>query len=554
MLKYVSQQLESCFFGFNLIKISIPNIRFLETSISTVVYKYLQLSNYTIDKKTLELQLLTHPDFPSLKSLSDTFDYFNIENIVAKVPVTALEQLPIIFLSVFKKDNQNRLVLVRKKKDKVQITDENLDAVTLTTEYFQKHWDGTIVGVEELEKKQILHKQVNFQNIAFLFLGFIVLLNLSLLNNRIVFTYTLLSFFGLIISYYIIKESFGIYDSVVSRVCDILSKKEGCSGVINDNKSKLLGSISLSDASIIYYLSNVLILLIIGYHNTILLGVSILGLPIVFYSVYYQGIVLKKWCVLCLAISSILLIQAIFLYVYTEVLSFDFTYFFKCTLLSALVTIIWYYWKKMYKETRRLAIVEKDFVQFKRNKTLFDTLLCKEKVIINDLLFATNKISFGSRQPKVIIYAVTNPLCGFCVESFQIYYKLLKQYDDLQINFIFNVAPHEFTNPASQIVATVLDLYYNHSELSALEGLNEWYANRSLSDWQLKYPIKKDINPIIPSTLEKHQNWIAVNQINYTPETIVNDYKFPKVYKISEITFFIEDLMAENKQIIMVPT
>lgn len=63
----------------------------MKPTIANIANKYLKLSNYTIDNKTFELQLETHPDYPSFKSISDTFDYFGIENIVAIAPKEALE-------------------------------------------------------------------------------------------------------------------------------------------------------------------------------------------------------------------------------------------------------------------------------------------------------------------------------------------------------------------------------------------------------------------------------------------------------------------------------
>ena len=48
-------------------------------------------------------------------------------------------------------------------------------------------------------------------------------------------------------------------------------------------------------------------------------------------------------------------------------------------------------------------------------------LLSKKQLISNDIVLDDERIYFGSNNPKLVIIAVTNPLCGFCAESFQTY-------------------------------------------------------------------------------------------------------------------------------------
>ena len=63
---------------------------------------FLQKENYKINFEELEFQLLSHPSYPSLHSVTGVFDHFNIENIALEVPTNreTLEQLPICRFSV----------------------------------------------------------------------------------------------------------------------------------------------------------------------------------------------------------------------------------------------------------------------------------------------------------------------------------------------------------------------------------------------------------------------------------------------------------------------
>lgn len=75
----------------------------MDTKIAGIANKYLKSANYNIENKTFEFQLETHPDYPSIKSISDTFDYFGIENLIAKVPKEILHKLPKFFIALFNK-------------------------------------------------------------------------------------------------------------------------------------------------------------------------------------------------------------------------------------------------------------------------------------------------------------------------------------------------------------------------------------------------------------------------------------------------------------------
>jgi hypothetical protein len=73
-----------------------------------------------IDRELLNLQLLSHPEYPSLKSITDTLDYFEIENLAAAVPKDALSQMPKSFLALVSSERGDEVVLVEKKSNGIQ--------------------------------------------------------------------------------------------------------------------------------------------------------------------------------------------------------------------------------------------------------------------------------------------------------------------------------------------------------------------------------------------------------------------------------------------------
>lgn len=293
------------------------NILYFEKmSISNIAHKYLQLSNYTIDTKTIELQLLTHPNYPSIKSISDTYDYFSIENIVANVPFEVLDQLPDNFIGLI----NDKLHLISKNKNFAYITSENLKKEKISFDKLKDIWNGVIIAIETREQKE------NSNNIKIEYLFFSALLLICIIPSFINFNINLIAFnvftfIGFLISYFIVKETFGMDNRTINKFCDTVSKNQGCSKVINDVKSKLFNIISLSDACIVYFSSLLLFSTFVEFNVSLLFLVSTFSLPVILYSIHYQVLVIKDWCALCIGISVVLITQFLILF-------YNFKYFF----------------------------------------------------------------------------------------------------------------------------------------------------------------------------------------------------------------------------------
>ena len=372
------------------------------------------------------------------------------------------------------------------------------------------------------------------------------MINLILSYQIYIFIYSFLSFIGLSISYFIIKEALGIHNKTVAKVCEKISKQSGCSGVINDKKSNLFNLIALSDASVVYFLINTITLIIIGFNFTLFFFITVFSIPIVLLTIYYQGLVLKKWCALCLGISTIMISQFLVLLLNRSNLIIDFSFLMQYLFIILITIIAFYFFKELWVENAKLQLVKKEFLKFRRDKELFDTVLSKEVLINNKLIVEEKKVTFGSENPLIIIDAVTNPLCGFCSESFNVYYKLLTSRSDVQINFIFSV-PNDIKSTEMQIAVSILNIYFNENKDKAFEAMKDWYFDREIDAWKKKYSISTIISAEIFSVLKNQQNWLQVNGVKNIPATFIDNYYFPKVYNIEDLLMFVDDIILEKQ-------
>lgn len=515
----------------------------MKESIENIVNKYIQSSNYKVEKNAIDLHLLTHPEYPSAKSISDTYDYFGIENIVANVPFEVINQLPENFISLI----NGKLHLVKKDKDFAYLIDGKLQKTKISFDKLKESWNGFIIAIEEKEQKgnpNKIKKEYLFFSVLFLscIVPSIIKFNISSI------AFNVFTFIGFLISYFIVKETFGMNNKIINKFCDTVSKNHGCSNVINNVKAKLFNIISLSDVCIVYFSSLLLFSVFVEFNVSLLFLISIFSLPVILFSIYYQALVIRDWCALCIGISVILITHFLILLYNFDIFIFDLPIISKAIIIVAFISILWYTIKNLQIRNLSLESTKIDFIKFKRNKILFNELLSKKELVTDDILLDDDRIFFGSNNPKLVIIAVTNPLCGFCAESFQTYYEIVNKYEDIQINFVFSLFTNDPNNPAYKILNTFLELYQRKSKKEAIEALKEWFDSKNFNNWIKKYNQTDTQYQNIKTILKKHLDWNIKNNINQTPTTIINNYFYPNEYNIKDIFYFIDDMLVENKK------
>lgn len=525
----------------------------MEKLISSLLYA----SNiFHIDENDLNLQLQSHTDYPSLKAVTDTLDYFGVDNIAANVPKDALQQMPNSFLALTNSGDehaQNEMVLVSKKNGIIILENGYDKRKKVTESNFIDRWTGTIIGVEKEKDSQRHHftKTISRGTIAALFILIATNALLIIAKTPMLWLgYSLTVQIGLIVSYLIVKESLGIKDQVSAKVCGAVSKRpDGCGAVINSNQGNFIKDFGLGDISISFFAFLFLTITFLGFNSSFLYVIAVTAIPVVLFSIYLQGAKLKQWCMLCLMISLVLLSQ--FVLLQTAFTSWDFSlhYIFSALLIGIVSFWGWYFTKQLWKDSIQLKVIKTEYYKFKRTKAFFLHSLQNNTFYDTSTLDPQTVISFGNPKAPIQIHAVTNPLCGFCKAPFEVYDKLLNTYpEDISLRLVFNV-PFDSENKANQITSTFLELYQK-DETAAFEALKAWFTDKNVEAWQAKYGVNPVLFTFSKKIIEAHKDWCLSSNIHHTPETIINGYSFPREeYKVDDLHFFIEDL-KETQQLI----
>lgn len=516
-----------------------------------LVFRFLMQSDETsFSKEDLSLQLRSHEDYPSLKAITDTLDYFGIENVAANVPKDALPQLPKLFLALIEKDGVTELVLVTQKKQSLSIRTIDNKNEKLSVQDFSKIWTGTIIAIEQEENevstsfKKFAVFQKSILYISVLIAGIL----LMTLHTTVEVVYTSLTVVGLLLSYLVTKERIGLKDNFVAKVCGAFSSKvESCSAVITSKQGDIGKGFGLGDASIIYFGSLFFTIIFLGVHTNILFVASIGSLLVVGYSIYLQGVQLKQWCSLCLLISVVLISQFGTLIFAFSSWGFSFEPILKIFTITLALGVLWYQVKRLIIRDQELFTVKRDYLKFKRNDLFFNTALKEGNTDTIKHLPREAQVYFGFREAPIQITAYTNPLCGYCVAAFEMYDKLLTQYpEEVGVQFIFNTPP-DTQNPSTQIAKRILEKYHKNPK-NAFEAFKDWFTNRDVDQWLEKYGSPNDMLLMDDQILKMHRDLATTNNILYTPETLLGDQKFPrKYYEYEDLFLFIETIKRQEK-------
>ncbi|WP_378185763.1 vitamin K epoxide reductase family protein [Aquimarina sp. W85] len=496
------------------------------------------------DKQDLELQLQIHPNYPSFQSITDTLDYFNIENIAVEVPKEALDQLPKSFVTLLEHNDKTEIAVITRSEKKVFIKHSSLTKSSLSNEDFLKIWVPKIIAVEEGESiqksntannklKQTLLGIASISAAAYLFFSEITVLDFFILIVSVV---------GTILSYFAVRESLGYKSQALQSICTTI-KHSNCNEVITSKKGELISGFTFADAGMIFFSVLCTYAIFFGIDG-ILLVPTLIGFPFILYSLYAQQFIIKQWCVLCIGISLATIIVGVILYLSEP---FQITPFnsLKLIIISSIVALVYLYLKTYIAENRQFKSSNIKLLKFKRNPKLFEQLLSKSNTIEQGDF--AHEIILGNPEASFTIVSLTNPLCGFCRTAFGGYVRAIRSLgNDIKIVIRMPISTEKLDAPALRIALRLLEIFEDKGQEGFIEAYYDWFGNRTIESW-LKNNGQSEFAERHLKLLNDYREWATKNKLNYTPATIINNKLYPKTYDYEELFYFTQHLLEKFK-------
>lgn len=521
----------------------------MKNQLSQIVIRLLNDNSIIYDKNELEFQIQSHPSYPSLHSITGVLNHFNIENIAAKVPSSSktLIELPDSFLAQINDNNGQSLVTVKKNKNKLSIFNGAKQTVSLLKEEFIEKFTGIIVAVEKSENKRQAYNFFSFSkkiSLVFLF-GLFFYLFFNWTTNINTYLHILLSILGILISIAIVKKEMGLQSTLGNAFCSSNSEKKDCDAVLTSKGAEIIKDYKLSDFSLLYFSTVFLLTFILQTNQSIVYTLSLVALPITIYSIFYQYKVVKKWCLLCLTIVGILWLQGIIAFIaHNYNFNFEFKELVAVLFCISFTFFFWKYLKPFVLELNALRKEKLKATKFKRNYSLFSTML-NSVPSLDTKIEDVNEIVFGNLKANLELIVITNPFCGHCKQVHKIVEDILAKYsNEVKIVIRFNIRAEDSHSDVVKITTRLLEIYATNKE-DCLLAMSDIYEKMPVKSWLKKWGNCKEKEGYI-SILKKEKGWCTENNINFTPEILINGKGYPKEYNKTDLLYFIEELSEQK--------
>lgn len=325
------------------------------------LFQYLKKEQIILDHSEFLFQIGSHTDYPSLLSITDTLNFFNIQNGALQIDFSSIEILPDRFIaSLSKLPGVSQLYFIEKKGDVFFCTNDD-EIVTVSKLELESYWAGIVFLVEKNEMNEnYISKEKTFKWLLpitsfVLFISIILLFEERLQNNFFI----IFPIIGVILCSVSFQDLLGIKIDIISDFCNT-SNNVNCSSVINSDKWKIFKYINFSDLGIIFFISQLFSYLIFIISNnsisffSIQILLLILSFPVIILSIYFQKFIEKKWCPICLGIIGLICTEMIYLVIvlktnlrilYTSVILYGFVF--------SLVCFLWFSLKERLMRKRK---------------------------------------------------------------------------------------------------------------------------------------------------------------------------------------------------------
>lgn len=505
----------------------------------SVLKKYLELNRHGNLTEEFKDIYLSHPNYPSLFSITDSLDVLRIENMAANVPKDQLENLPEHFIAAIQYKDVEIFVFVNKTNDSIVYETESDEKHSVTIEEFRELWNGLILAIEKNEKTIDIKKSGVKSAISFGLVTVIFLLsNFTYEFDSTEFIFRALSFIGLLTSIFILLEKNEDGNELVSKICSFNSNTS-CDSVIKSKDSQITKWLDFTDLPILFFSINFITASLANLSFGIIGLLSLVSLPICVYSIYLQKTKLKKWCILCLIISSLILAQSLLYILNINSLGINFTATLHYLIIVMACSTIWFPLKKIMTERKNLADKNKELSRFKRNFNVFDFLSSDVQEPLQ--LTSLQPIYFGKPEATLTLRLFLSPSCGHCHTAYQKAKDFIEKYPEkIRLAVYFNLNIENSENPYVPIAKNLQEIHFSNGNIK--QALEDWHVrNLDIKEWLKKWK-QEIISKETEAELNKQYEWCGKNEFNYTPVKIVNYKQLPKEYELEEIKYFLSEL------------
>ncbi len=529
------------------------------------------LLDVKISATTLKKELEEHPDYPSLLSISDVLNSYGIENIGIKLDPGKFANIPCPFITQLKgiKSSVNFFTVVKalgnngvtffdpeKHVWAVAIKDDFLkrcSGIALLTEV------GDNAGEKDYAKKISEEKRkrvIQYLTISCIPILAIISAIFSLqLNGTSLLSciFMLLTLFGSGVGILLVWYELDQHNPVLQQICSV-GKKISCSAVLQSKASKIAG-ISWSVIGFSYFTGLVLLQLFGGINAPLVLytiaWINAFAVPYVVFSIYYQWRIAKQWCVLCLLVQALLVLQmAVGItggwYNLLPVNAIPPAWIIQTLTVFIIPFIVTGILIPALQKAKESKHNYTELQKLKHNRQIFEALLQKQKEVTQNP--EGLGITLGNPNASYKLIKVCNPYCGPCAKAHKPMEDLLDNNPDVQIQVLFTATNRE-GDKRTLPVKHLLSIAEKSNEDTIKHALDDWYLAdvKNYETFASKYPMGEKLDQQ-NTKIDAMSTWCSEVKIKFTPTFFVaihgnngqapEYHQLPEIYNVNDLKYF----------------
>jgi thiol-disulfide isomerase/thioredoxin len=513
------------------------------------LFQYLKSEHINIDQDEFALQAQSHPDYPSLLSTIDALSFFNIENGALSVSAGEIELLPERYLAMLDAEQgKPELFFIEKRGNAYYASKDNKRKI-LSPEELEARWRKTVVLAEKSNLADSAAPNAGKLSpiLTVLCAGLFALVLLQQRAEIKSLLFMLFPILGILFSIAALKDLFGTKSKLLNNFCNITASSS-CTAIIGSKKWKIFEIVNFSDLSIVFFSSQLLGLFIFllaadtASYFTLQKALLLCSVPVLLLSLYYQKNIEKKWCPICLAIIAVIICELAFAMVAQPSYGFQIgSLIIFCFILFS-AALGWIKLKKVLVNLKDIKDSQLESTRFIRNYEIFkNNLLSQEKAKL-----AFSPIVLGNRESELEISIITSPFCGYCKEAHEMLEKIaMANKGSLKIKILINADIENLNEEKRTFFRILMALYLDKGEDCFLKAFHDWFENKNLNDWIMKYSIPFDMHKIDPIYQQQNQ-WCIDNNSHFTPGLFINEYPYPRIYARESLFFFVKELADDE--------
>ncbi|GEM_PF-2848947 len=525
-------------------------------SFEVIVYQLFRACNIAVSKPYLTERIKAHPDYPSLASLTDLLDEWELDYSALQLEPADLAQMEYPFLAH---------VVTSQGMEDFEIV-KNAEQLNKDKDRFLHAWTGIVVwmasgqSIISEDHKSARLDELNNRNavwtvsaVSLIAFFFTYTWPFDLLSAG----YALFSLAGILVSAAIVGYAMGNENSISRSFCKV--GVSGCQKIINSRFSKILPQVHLSDLALIYFIGLLLVQTFTAGSTSqgpapFFIIPSALAVLATLITLGYQ-LIKGDWCKLCLLLTAVIWGQALLLFSTVSVTgapAIDLAFLPKA-IVAFVLGAVWIVIKPYVVKSQKVDGQNVTIRKWRQNPSWFHALLPVHKAI--DRSIWSKEIFYGNPDGVLQITLATGPYCHPCSIAHARLEHIFSRYPEdigVKIRFVIKESKARDKEATMAILDAYERLVWQNGTPSAGHPLAEqiikyWFEHQDLKRFSERYPSSRQVSPDMESLLRQHIHWGKQFQIDQTPGFFVNGHEMPNPHTLVDLNIFLDSYIEQLK-------